>query len=927
MKSRSPRPLSGLIPIALGLVASVLFVQPAWPQEAQAPVLSSDNAPAPPSRDFPPLRPGKSDAEAVFDGTGRNPGSGAHPFAPGRVRQDAPAWFEINHDDPPMPEWASDYNHPRQPAPYPDLDPRFHDAVRMSEDFRSDDYPSIVSNHDNRKEVWMAWASYSGRREKIRLARRNPESGLWGHWNPVPGVTGDVWRPTLAFDAGGRLWVVWAQQDLFAANFDLYGRWFDGEHWGRLERLTSAPEGDFNHQIARGPDGTLHLVWQGFREGQSDIFYMSYDGKAWSQERRISTSEANDWTPAVTVGSNGAVQVAWDSYDRGNYDVLMRRVDRDLGEIREIAATPFFEARPSLATDNDGRVWIAYEVGEEGWGKDQGLLVDEDRQAGSMLNRERLVQVRVLGSGQMSAAQPELATLFPARARLHYTKTKNPSLSSPQLAVDARGRVTLLLRAMESAGAYAQYWQLYATTMTESGWSRPATVPYSVGRLSMATAATQSAEGGLWLAWPRDNFPTFGAMITLPEETVVENVYAARWEPGGAPGQRLGEGIAAPFPARGDGHADEEEDVARIRSWRVRVGGKSLGILRGDTHRHTELSMDLRGVPDGSVLDFYRYMLDAAAMDFGLITDHQNGAEREYWWWLEEKLADMFHAPERYVAMFGYERSINYPMGHRNIIHARRGHFPVPFFEKTSYSTFPNIRYHNGAPSVQEDDTKLLYEEVRRSGGITIPHTSATTMGTDWRDNDPEIEPLVEIYQGDRHSYEMPGAPLTDVGSEAQNVLTQTEDAGFVSNAWAKGYRLGVIASSDHLSTHISYAMVWTEERTREAVLEAMRQRRAYAATDNIVLEFWIGDHFMGDELSADHVPAIRVKAVGTGEIANVEILRNNLSIYRSAPGEAEIDFVYQDMEPEPGLNYYYVRVVQIDGQTAWSSPIWVNVG
>ena len=28
----------------------------------------------------------------------------------------------------------------------------------------------------------------------------------------------------------------------------------------------------------------------------------------------------------------------------------------------------------------------------------------------------------------------------------------------------------------------------------------------------------------------------------------------------------------------------------------------------------------------------------------------------------------MFHAPERYVVMFGYERAMDYPMGHRNVI-------------------------------------------------------------------------------------------------------------------------------------------------------------------------------------------------------------------------------------------------------------------
>ena len=32
-------------------------------------------------------------------------------------------------------------------------------------------------------------------------------------------------------------------------------------------------------------------------------------------------------------------------------------------------------------------------------------------------------------------------------------------------------------------------------------------------------------------------------------------------------------------------------------------------------------------------------------------------------------------------------------------------------------------------------------------------------MGTDWRDNHRIVEPIVEIYQGDRENYEAPDAP------------------------------------------------------------------------------------------------------------------------------------------------------------------------
>jgi hypothetical protein len=382
----------------------------------------------------------------------------------------------------------------------------------------------------------------------------------------------------------------------------------------------------------------------------------------------------------------------------------------------------------------------------------------------------------------------------------------------------------------------------------------------------------------------------------------------------------LGNAQEPPFPQRASGHPNEAEDVARVREWRTRVGGRTLRILRGDTHRHTELSTDNRGVPDGSVLDFYRYMLDAAALDYGLITDHQYGADREYWWWLEEKLADLFHAPEGYIAMFGYERSPRYPDGHRNVIRARRGFPALPFLQPPAAAL--RMRLHMGALEVMEGDTEMLYEELRSTGGISIPHTSATDMGTDWRDNDPEVEPLVEIYQGDRHSYETAGAPLTDTTGGGPPV----RPLGYVSNAWDKGYRLGVIASSDHYSTHLSYAMIWTEERSREAVIDAMLERRTYAATDNIVLELWIGDHFMGEQVTAKSVPEIRVRAVGTRPITELEILRNSQSIYRPDVDSQEIDIKYRDLDPLPGESYYYVRLRQEDGQTAWSSPIWMRL-
>jgi hypothetical protein len=153
-----------------------------------------------------------------------------------------------------------------------------------------------------------------------------------------------------------------------------------------------------------------------------------------------------------------------------------------------------------------------------------------------------------------------------------------------------------------------------------------------------------------------------------------------------------------------------------------------------------------------------------------------------------------------------------------------------------------------------------------------------------------------------------------------------------VWNAWAKGYKLGVQASSDHSSTHVSYGCLLVENTSRDGILDAIRKRHAYAATDNIVLDFHLadlrtGDHLMGDSFSTVDRPKIVFRATGTAPIAKIELIKNNKFVYSLAPNQETAEFTYEDKDAKAGdSNYYYVRLEQADGQMAWSSPVWVQI-
>ena len=129
---------------------------------------------------------------------------------PGRLRPDAPAQHEVARKNIPDLGASESFMTPRDPEPEPPLDPRIVEAMRLTEDTRSDDFPDIVTNPMDRSEVWMTWSSFDGYLDEVRLARYDNASGRWGTWTQVPGVSGDVWKPRLAFDARGRVWTIWS---------------------------------------------------------------------------------------------------------------------------------------------------------------------------------------------------------------------------------------------------------------------------------------------------------------------------------------------------------------------------------------------------------------------------------------------------------------------------------------------------------------------------------------------------------------------------------------------------------------------------------------------------------------------------------------------------------------------------------------------
>ena len=596
--------------------------------------------------------------------------------------------------------------------------------------------------------------------------------------------------------------------------------------------------------------------------------------------------------------------MAWDGYASGSYDVYLRlRRSGRWEDVRIVAGTARFEAGASVAMDGKGRTWIAWHESGPQWGKDTGRLVDQSGQSkGTELYETRTLRVACLDDGKW------MTTLQDPAVHLGEGKWEMPHLQ-----MDASGHPWLLVRHLtmrqsEGRGRYFASWVIACLRYDGSRWTRPARLFNSAGRNDMMPASALDPDGRVWAVWPTDNR---SAKSFLAVHGQVSVGLLGRGEPAPVELSPLRLPPVEPFDPV---HPDEAGDLERIRSYRIQSRGRTYSIYRGDLHRHTDISLD--GGGDGSLVDAYRYARDAAGLDFLGVTDHNHEIVEPYNWWRNQKVADLFQL-ESFAALYGYERSLEFPNGHRNVFFIRRGTSILPI----------ETAEHLGL-----EGSERLFWHLRRQNGTSIPHTIATGSGTDWRDNDPKVEHLLEIFQGMRETYEHPGAPQPMTIQPSSTLEQDNRPFRRLGTAWSaleKGYKLGFIASSDHISTHISYACLIAEELTPEGLLEAIRARRAYAATDNIILDVRFlgsdGEHLMGEAFRSATPVRITAELIGTRPIRRVDVIKDNRIAYSVTPDKRDVEFQYADGASEPGESYYYLRVIQEDGEMAWGSPAWVD--
>lgn len=331
----------------------------------------------------------------------------------------------------------------------------------------------------------------------------------------------------------------------------------------------------------------------------------------------------------------------------------------------------------------------------------------------------------------------------------------------------------------------------------------------------------------------------------------------------------------------------------------------------GDIHTHSAFSNDcierekMQMTPD----DLYAYARESACLDFYAPTDHHQCWDKErnkigeHFWERTIEAAKKHDDPGHFLAFVGFE------------FRCRRGDTAVVLKD------WPDYR----AIDIPEaTDIAELWKRLQVEDYLTIPHfhNNGSLDEGDWLAC-PEFmrEPVIEMYSC-HGSYER---EHTTVQKPPENKVRRPDrNALFLLK---KGLRYGFVANSDGHKGHVGrngLMVAIAKENTRDAIFDALRNRRCYAVTNaRIRMHVKMDGHWMGSELPLGDDRELTLDIRGEDRLKAVEVFKNGELIHQWSP--QAIDFKESVRIPGSETAFWTVRATQRDNQVAFSSPVWVG--
>lgn len=249
-------------------------------------------------------------------------------------------------------------------------------AVYDPEGFTAVD-PGLTKNRPLFPEIFrgkggvpgMVWADYDTKKmASIRLARF--EGGKWVPFGSPKFIgRGLVISGALQSKTGG-VHVVYIRRTQVKSETgrELYVITFNGNVWGKSEKLSIGKSKVYKPIFLEDKKGGLHLVYQGSQGHNGGIVYQYQSKGKWERPRQISKREAYAayWMPEAVMGADNTLHLVYARTNNKGSQVLysQKPAGGRFSEAVEVSTGLTHGFSPSLAL-KDGKPWVSFVAGKK----------------------------------------------------------------------------------------------------------------------------------------------------------------------------------------------------------------------------------------------------------------------------------------------------------------------------------------------------------------------------------------------------------------------------------------------------------------------------------------------------------------------------------------------------------------------------------
>jgi hypothetical protein len=319
----------------------------------------------------------------------------------------------------------------------------------------------------------------------------------------------------------------------------------------------------------------------------------------------------------------------------------------------------------------------------------------------------------------------------------------------------------------------------------------------------------------------------------------------------------------------------------------------------------------------------FRHARDEGGLEFATVTDHAEYISDNQWEWMQDVI-NRWHEPGRFVTLVGYEW-----IGKQadRIIYTARDRLPLFRGDDPAYENLDDFWGHF------DGDEQVV-------GG---PHATLVHQ-TKWEQHNSNVERYAEIYSM-WGSCDFRDSPLVapwigpERGITVNDILKQGAKLGFTAGGDCHDGRVGFTSEDPDgqgTTPHTFAAIILFRcgmtaanmpDLSRRSLVAALRSRRTYATTGaRMLLSFEVAGVPMGGEGTAESVTC-RATIHAVSPLKEVQIIKDGERVWSQPMEGLDVTLEWPDTDPPVKEHYYYLHVIQADGQRAWSSPVWIKEG